>query len=200
MTKHETTAAGRGSGWGLWAAWGAAFLGFPIGGAAATLLLGPIDTVGAAAVAGGIAGAVIGAAQWLVLRRRLALSALWAPATAAGMAVGMAIGNVLLGDDTTALPLLLRAALAGAGIGAAQAVLLRGVLPTPALWAAVVTVGWPFGWAVSAGLGLHLEPKWAVFGAYGSWAFQLVTGLTLAYLLRQRDGAPVHARVRGASV
>jgi hypothetical protein len=88
----------------------------------------------------------------------------------------------------------------GARRGLPQAVLLRGVLPTPALWAAVVTVGWPFGWAVSAGLGLHLEPKWAVFGAYGSWAFQLVTGLTLAYLLRQRDGAPVHARVRGASV
>jgi hypothetical protein len=53
---------------------------------------------------------------------------------------------------------------------------------------------------VSASGELHVVFEWAVFGAYGSWAFQLVTGLTLAYLLRQRDGAPVHARVRGASV
>jgi hypothetical protein len=32
--------------------WGAAFLGFPIGGAAATLLVGPIESVGAALIAG----------------------------------------------------------------------------------------------------------------------------------------------------
>ena len=43
------------------------------------LLVGPIETVGTAAIAGAVAGAAIGAAQWLVLRRRLPLSALWVP-------------------------------------------------------------------------------------------------------------------------
>jgi predicted alpha/beta hydrolase len=76
MMRNETLVSPRGARW-FWPASGAVFLGFPIGGAAATALVGPIETVGAAAVAGAVAGGVIGAAQWLVLRRRLALSALW---------------------------------------------------------------------------------------------------------------------------
>src|SRR5919202_2719435 len=105
----------------FWPAWGAAFLGFPIGGSAAALLAGPIESVGTAVIAGALAGGVIGAAQWLVLRRRLQLSALWVAATAGGMAVGMALGQVLLGDNTTMQPLLLRGLVVGAAIGAAQA-------------------------------------------------------------------------------
>jgi hypothetical protein len=193
MMNDETAASRRSERW-LWPAWGAVFLGFPIGGAAATALVGPIETVGSAAVAGAVAGGVIGAAQWLVLRRRLPLPAVWVPATAGGMALGTALGNLLLGDETTWLPLLLRGLIAGAAIGAAQAALLRGVLPTPAIWAGVVTLGWALGWAVSAAIGLDLALKWAVFGAAGSLAFQLATGLTLAYLLRRRARAPAPAR------
>jgi hypothetical protein len=37
-----------------------------------------------------------------VLRRRLPLSGLWVAATGAGMAVGMTLGQVVLGDDTAA--------------------------------------------------------------------------------------------------
>ena len=184
MMQNETPADPRGARW-FWPAWGAAFLGFPIGGFAATALVGPIETVGAAAIAGAVAGGVIGAAQWLVLRRRLPLSPLWAPATAGAMAIGMALAHALLGDDTNPLPLLLRGLVTGAAIGAAQAILLRGVLRTPVLWAAVVTLGRPLGWAVSAATGLDLAPTWSVFGATGSLAFQLATGPTLAYLLRR---------------
>src|SRR4051812_49239357 len=116
MRNNETLDSPRGGRW-FWPAWGAAFLGFPIGGAAATLLVGPIDSVGAAAIGGGVAGAVIGAARWLVLRRRLSLSALWVPATAGGMALGMALAHVLLGDSTTLSPLVLRGLVVGAAIG-----------------------------------------------------------------------------------
>jgi hypothetical protein len=184
MIWHKSTPMSSGERW-FWPAWGVAFVGFPIGGSAAAALLGPIETVGAAAIGGAVAGAAIGAAQWLVLRRRLPLSALWVAATAAGMAVGLTLGQVALGDDTTAVPLLLRGLLAGAGVGAAQAVLLRGVLRTPLVWAAVVTVGWALAWAVTAAFGVNLAQKWAVFGSSGALTFQLVTGLTLAYLVRR---------------
>jgi hypothetical protein len=188
MMRNKTIASPRSERW-FWPAWGAAFVGFPIGGAAATLLVGPIESVGAALIAGGVAGGVIGAAQWLVLRRRFPLSALWVPATAAGMALGMALGQVLLGHDTTMQLLLLRGLVVGAAIGAAQAALLRGVLPAPPIWAAVVTLGWPLAWAVSAAIGLDLTRNWAVFGSSGALMFQLATGLTLFYLLRRN--APV---------
>ncbi|MCX6021863.1 MAG: hypothetical protein NTZ05_09055 [Chloroflexi bacterium] len=146
---------------------------------------GPIETVGAAALGGAVAGGVIGAAQWLVLRKRLPLSSLWAPATAGGMALGMTIAHVLLGDDTTTMPLLLRGLIVGAAIGAAQTPLLRGILVTPTAWAAVVTLGWALGWAVSTAIGIDVAAKRAVFGSTGVLTFQLATGLTLAYLLRQ---------------
>ncbi|HEY3061885.1 MAG TPA: hypothetical protein VGL99_23160 [Chloroflexota bacterium] len=105
------------------------------------------------------------------------------------MALGMVLGQVLLGHDTTMQPLLLRGLVVGAAVGAAQGALLRGVLPTPTLWAAVVTLGWPVAWAVSVAIGLDLTWNWAVFGASGALIFQLAMGLILAYLLRRN--APV---------
>ncbi len=188
MMRNNTNVSPRGDRW-FWPAWGAAFLGFPIGGGAAFLLLGPIETVGTAAIAGAIAGSAIGVAQWMVLRRRLPLSALWVPATAGSMAIGLALGHALLGDDTTTVPLLVRGLVAGAAIGATQAALLRGVLPTPLVWATVVTVAWALGWTVTAAAGIDLPRKWAVFGASGALTFQLVTGLILAYLLRRNAPA-----------
>ena len=184
----------------FWPAWGAAFLGFPIGGSAAALLAGPIESVGTAVIAGALAGGVIGAAQWLVLRRRLPLSPLWVAAAAGGMATGMALAHLLLGDSTAQLPLLLRALVVGAAIGAGQAVLLRGIVPTPILWAVVVTLGWPLAWAVSAAIGIDLSRNWAVFGSSGALAFQLATGLTLAYLLRQPARTPAPVPARGSPV
>src|SRR5919202_2257841 len=150
MMWNKTTPSPATGGRCFWPAWGAAFLGFPIGGTAATLLVGPIESVGAALIAGAVAGGVIGAAQWLVLRQRIPLSGLWVAATAGGMAVGMALGQVLLGDSTTIQPLLLRGLVVGAAIGAAQAILLRGMVPMPTTWAVVVALGWPLPRAGSA--------------------------------------------------
>jgi hypothetical protein len=197
MPGNSTATGARGERW-FWPAWGAAFLGFPIGGAAATLLVGPIDTVGAAAIGGAVAGGVIGAAQWLVLRRRLPLSVLWIPVTAGAMALGLALAHLVLGDGTTTLPLLLRGLIVGAAIGAAQAALLRGVVRTPTIWAAIVPVGWALAWPISAGIGLDLTLKWAVFGASGALAFQLATGLILAHMLR-RNAPALAPAIAGAS-
>jgi hypothetical protein len=53
-----------------------------------------------------------------------------------------------------------------------------------------VTLGWGLGWLTSRAAGVDLA-QWAVFGSLGAWAFQLITGLTLAWLLRGAvDAAP----------
>jgi hypothetical protein len=78
---NKTTPIPHGDRW-FSPAWGSAFLGFSIGGTAAAALLGPVENVGAAAIGCVVAGGVVGAAQWLVLRRRLPLSALWVIVTA----------------------------------------------------------------------------------------------------------------------
>jgi hypothetical protein len=166
----------------------------------ARLVVGPIDSVGAAAIGGAIAGTVIGAAQWFVLRQRLPISALWAPATGAAMALGLVLAQVLLSDSTSAVPLLLRGLVVGAVIGVAQTLLLRRVLGSATIWAVVVALAWPLGWAVTAAWGIDLTLKWAVFGSSGALTFQLVTGLTLAYLLRRSAASLASATVRTSPV
>jgi hypothetical protein len=104
------------------------------------------------------------------------------------MAVGMALGYALLGDETAGLPLLLRGLVTGAAIGLGQAALLRRVAPGVAVWGLAVAVGWPLGWAVTRAAGIDLEWKWAVFGSSGALTFQLLTGLALAYATRSRAG------------
>jgi hypothetical protein len=119
----------------------------------------------------------------------LALSAVWVAATAGAMAVGVVLGQVLLGDDTAIQPLLLRALITGIAIGSAQAALLRGILPSSWVWAMTVAVAWALGWAVTAAAGIDLPRKWTVFGSSGALTFQLATDLTLAFLLRRNAAA-----------
>ncbi len=171
-------------GWGFWAGWGLAFLGFPLGGLAGLGLVGAVTGVPQAALGGAATGAVIGAAQWLVLRRRLPLSPWWVGATAAGMAGGLALGVGLLGIDTSGAALPLRGLLTGAAIGLAQSLVLRRATPRAGLWAPTVALGWALGWAVTRAAGVDLAPHFTVFGSTGAWAFQLLTGLALAWMLR----------------
>lgn len=178
-------------GWGFWGGWALAFLGFPIGGLAGVGLVGAVTGVPQAAIGGAATGAVIGAAQWLVLRRRLPLSPWWIGATSVGMAVGLALGVGLLGIDTSDTSLPLRGLVTGAGIGLAQYLVLRRLTDRAPAWAVAVTFGWALGWVVTRAAGVDLAPNFTVFGATGAWSFQLLTGLVLAWLLRAGTGAPV---------
>ena len=60
----------------------AILVGFPIGGYIADLVVDGVDSMGAALAGGLIVGAVIGAAEWFVLRQWV--SWLWIPATNCG--------------------------------------------------------------------------------------------------------------------
>src|SRR5215212_9179307 len=126
----------------FWIAWGVAFLGFPLGGAAAAVLVGAITTPLTGALGGALTGAVIGAAQWLVLRRRFPVTPVWSAATALGMGVGLALSIALLGTDTGSSALPLRGLITGAGIGGAQYLLLRSTISRAPVWALVVALSW----------------------------------------------------------
>ena len=184
------------SGWRFWGSWGLAFVGFPIGGLAAKALVGSVGSSVEGLLAGAATGAVVGTAQWLVLSRRLPLTPWWIAATSAGMAAGLALSVQALGTDMTANAVLLRGLLTGAGIGIAQTLVLRGSTNRAPIWGAVVTLGWALGWMTSRAAGVDLGP-WAVFGSIGAWAFQFVTGVMFALILRRARGNVSAARVGG---
>ena len=78
----------------VWAWPLAIILGFPIAGYVANLTVGAVDSIGAALAGGLIAGAVVGAAQWLALRR--VVPWIWIAATSIGMAAGLTFGAALV--------------------------------------------------------------------------------------------------------
>lgn len=166
--------------------WLVTALSFPIGGTAAFAVFGRVSDPARGLGGGLITGAVIGAAQWLVLRQWVAVSPLWIAATAAGLGAGLALGIAAFGTGNELVPLLTRAACAGALIGVLQWMVLRPVVPGSVWWVLVVAVGWKIGWAVTRAAGIDLSKGWTVFGSSGAVAFALLSGLALLWLLGRR--------------
>jgi hypothetical protein len=174
----------------IWAWPLAALLGFPIGGEIANLIVGPVDSVGAALAGGLIAGAVIGAAQWLALRQLVRW--IWIVATSAGMSVGLALGAALVDYGITRGNLVVMGAATGALVGALQAlVFLRQGIPGAAWWAAANPPAWALGWLVTSYvITKNVEEQFTNFGASGTLLFALVTSLLLALLFRRPESEP----------
>lgn len=166
--------------------WMLAFLGFPLGGSAALLVVGSIDGAVEGAVGGALAGVVIGAAQWLVLRGRLAVGVAWTSATALGLAVGDGVGAALTGAGTGIGDLLVTGLASGIPVGLLQWALLRGRVRLAGLWPVVVTVAWPLGWTVTWAVGVDVERGYAVFGATGALVFAAITGAAMLLMLRDQ--------------
>ncbi len=120
--------------------WMLAFLGFPLGGLLAVLVVGSIEGVFSAVLAGALAGAVIGAARFLALRGRLggAPSGFWRPRC---LAVGNAAGTALTGAGTGIGALIVAGVAADAAVGTSQWTLLRQ-LEAAILWPPVVAAAW----------------------------------------------------------
>lgn len=165
--------------------WMLAFLGFPLGGLLAILTVGSIDGVLSAALAGAMAGFVIGAAQYLTLRGRLGIGPGWIFATALGLAAGNALGAALTGAGTSVGALIVTGMAAGAGVGAAQGALLRRRVQTAFVWLPVVASAWPIGWTVTWAVGVDVERGYAVFGASGALVFAAITGTAMMLLTRR---------------
>lgn len=163
--------------------WMVAFIGFPLGGIASQLLVGPVESPLRGAFAGLIAGVVIGLVQWLVLRQVIPLPVGWVLGAALGMAAGMATGIAFFGTSTEGNGLLLRALLTGLTIGVAQWLILRAQIPASGWWVGVIAIGWAAGWFVTRAVGVDLTWQWSVFGSSGALVFQLITALSLWRLL-----------------
>ena len=173
------------------ARWMLTFLGFPVGGYAATLLLGRVDTLTAAVLGGLITGAVIGAVQAWALRPAGPSPVRWITATAVGLAVGLGVGASVVSFATDLSSLLLQGAFSGLGVGAAQAVILRRPLGRLALaWPPALAAIWALGWLVSTSIGIRVEEQFIVFGASGALVVTALTAVLPVALNRTRNSAP----------
>ena len=171
-------------------AWPVAVLvGFPIAGYAANIVVGKVDSVSAALLGGLIAGAIIGAAQWLALRPLN--PGQWLVATSVGMAAGLAAGAALVDYGISREDLALMGAVTGLAVGGLQALLLarRG---SGALWWLVVNPpAWAVAWLVTTlVITRNVKEQFTNFGASGALIFALLTWLVLTYLFRpnEREG------------
>lgn len=205
-------------GWGLWWRWvlataGGEFVGFAVPaavGAVAAWALGrmgatfaEIAMVGVMVLAGVVEGAVLGFAQWLVLRRYIQNMARreWVLATALAAGVAWIIGMLpsTLGEMTTVSPMVLigGAVLLGAvfvaSIGFAQWLVLQRYIQKAGWWVLANAVAWPVGVAMPF-IGLSLVPEaaplavWVIVGVVSGVLMGAVvgaiTGIALVWLLR----------------
>lgn len=171
----------------VWAWPLAVLLGFPIGGYVANLIVGAVDSVGAALAGGLIAGAVIGAAQWLALRRLVPW--LWIAATSIGMTAGLTLGAALVDYGIGRVDLMLMGAVTGVFVGGLQAVVLtRQHISGAAWWAAANPPAWALAWFVSSYvISANIAERFTNFGASGCLVFALLTGLLLELLYRRTE-------------
>ena len=175
----------------------AMLLSLPIGGFIADLVINGVDSAGTALAGGLIAGAVIGTAGWFVLREQV--SWLWIPATATGMALGLAVGAALVDYGIDRGDLLLMGAVTGLGVGVLQAlVLMRHGVAGAFWWALANPPAWALGWLVTSYvITANVKEQFPVFGGSGALVFGLLTWLLLAVLFRgtaakveERQAAP----------
>jgi hypothetical protein len=188
-TKHTVTDSDepKAAGWRFFLWWMLAFLGFPLGGYLAFVLVGSVEGAVSGALGGALAGAVIGAAQWLVLRRYLRVGPEWILATALGVAIGDALGALLTGAGTGLGSLLITGLATGVAVGLLQwGLFLRGRLLLASLWPPVVAIAWPVGWTVTWAFGIDVERGYYAFGASGALVFAAITGLAMLLMLRGR--------------
>ena len=168
-------------------AWPVAIIvGIPIGGYAANIIIGKVDSFGTALVGGLIAGAIIGAAQWLALRSLVPW--LWLVATSVGMAAGLTAGAALVDYGISRGDLALMGAVTGLAVGGLQAFLLARRGSGALWWMAVNPPAWALAWFVTTFvITKNVKEHFAVFGASGALVFALLTWLVLTFLFRPNE-------------
>jgi hypothetical protein len=189
--------AARSDGVSTWLIWTAGFIAFPLAGLAGTAVAGRVDSPLAALLGGAVCGLVLGIGQTLASRGRLDIRR-WVPATATGMGLGLLLGAVTVGYETSLASLALMGALTGVPLGVAQALALPAATRRRWVWAAAIPVLWALGWTVTTLGGISVENQFTIYGAYGAVTFSALSGLLLQALLPHRSAPmrdPAHTPV-----
>ena len=185
ITASPPTRTRRSTGWAV-ARWLISFAGFPLGGSAAILLTGPVDSIPSALAAGFVTGIVLGAVQAWALRADRRLFVSWVAATAVGLSAGLAGGAALVGFATGLRDLMLQGAVSGLVVGLAQAIALwPRIGRIAAIWPAYLAAAWAAGWVVTTVIGVQVEERFTVFGSAGAVTVTLLTAV-LPVLLHHR--------------
>jgi hypothetical protein len=164
-------------------------VGIPIGGYAANIIVGKIDSLDAALLGGLLAGAIIGAAQWWALRSFVPWA--WVVATSVGMAAGLTAGAALVDYGISRGDLALMGAATGLAVGGLQALLLARRGSRALWWLLVNPPAWSLAWFVTTFvITKNVKEQFAVFGASGALVFALLTWFVLALLFRGRHRSP----------
>lgn len=163
--------------------WLLVVLAYPVAGGLGRLIANPADGLVFAFVTAAVAGAILGAAQWLALGRHAA-AGLWIGATALGLGLSFVIVQALGTTSSTAAPVI--GAVTGLGVGAAQSLVRADRIPSPLLWTATMGVAWSIGWIVTTSIGVQAEAGWPVVGLSGAIVAQALSGLALVTLGRRR--------------
>ena len=173
-----------------WGRWVGTFVGFPLAGVTARLVVGDVDAAGAAVVGGLAGGAVLGAVQATVGGLPAGTRARWAAGTAVGLAAGLGLGAAAVGYRTDAASLVAMGALSGALVGLAQAVVLVGPTVDRVLWALATPALWAGGWLVTSQVIVDADRHHATFGSSGALVVSLLAGVLVA---RRRRPVPTVA-------
>ena len=150
--------------------------------------VGSLDGPVSAAAGGLLAGAVIGAAQWLALGTTKPLDrrtppARWPPAPRSP--------PLVTGAGTELQDLMVTGLIAGAAVGAAQGTILGAT----AAWTAITAASWSLAWLVTyAVVGVNADQGFFVFGSSGALVATLITGLALRFLQGSRQAVAARAR------
>jgi hypothetical protein len=166
------------------ARWMLTFAGFPLGGLAAMLTVGPVTSAASAVLGGLLTGLVLGAVQAWGLAVDRAAAIRWALGTAIGLGAGLSLGTTVFGYGVTGTDLIRLGAVCGLAVGAAQALVLRRRnLGVALAWPLVLAVFWAAGWAVTYAIGVDVDQHFTVFGSGGA---VVVTAATTVLPLRLR--------------
>jgi hypothetical protein len=165
------------------ARWMVSFVGFPLGGLSAMVLVGRIDSTATGLAGGLVTGTVLGVVQAWGMRADRRSGVLWMLATAVGLSVGLAIGATLVDFGTALGDLVLQGVVSGLTVGAAQSVTLFPRIGSIAIaWPAYLAAAWAAGWAITTSVGVQVEDQFTVFGAAGAVTVTFLTSVLPVFL------------------
>jgi hypothetical protein len=172
-----------------WWLWIVSALAFPPAGFIGHEVVGRVDGVGAALLSGVITGALIGLAQWALLRGRGA-SPRWIVATAAGFGIGLAAGAALVSYETSLGALVAMGGVCGIGIGLAQVASFAPLHRHAISWTLATGALWAIGWAVTTGAGIKVEDQWPLFGITGALVVAAVQSVLINRFVPATESNP----------